>query len=115
AEKAVELTRFNRTPDDVKDFYLIVSGSVEGQTINSRKVFAQFWKVLGTDSPVIGVVIPGYRDTSRIFFDQIQLANKAGVDMIVMDAQWVGWTQGGYSGGVDSGQGIARDAYAFAS
>jgi hypothetical protein len=114
AEKAIELSRFHRTPDDVKDFYLNVTGSVEGQTINPRKIFAQLWKAPGVDSPVIGAVIPGYRDTGRTFADQVQLANKAGADMITMDAQWSGWTQGGHSGGVDSGQGIARDAYAFA-
>lgn len=115
AEKAVELARQDRTPDDVKDFFLNVSGSVEGQPINPRKIFAQLWKSSAGTASVIGAVIPGYRDTGRTFADQIQLANKAGADMVAMDAQWGGWTEGGHSGGVDSGQGIARDAYGFAS
>jgi hypothetical protein len=115
AEKAIELTRYGRTPAEVKDAFLNVTGSVEGTTISARKIFCQLWPSKTGTATVIGAVIPGYRDTGRTFYDQIKLANDAGADMVAMDAQWSGWTQGGHSGGVDSGQGIARDAYAFAS
>jgi hypothetical protein len=110
------LTRYGRKPDEVEDKFIDVSGSVEGQTVNPRHIFIQRWKATGgVDAKTIGAVFPGYRDDGRIFLEQVQMANKAGADMVTMDAQWSGYTTGGHAGGVDSGQGIARDTYGFAA
>jgi hypothetical protein len=115
-QKAIVLTRYGRKPSEVEDAFIDVSGSVDGVTINPRHIFTQRWKATNSvDAKVIGAVFPGYLDDGRIFLQQVQLANQAGADMVTMDAQWTGYTTGGHEGGVDSGQGIARDTYGFAA
>ena len=115
-QKAIVLARYGRKPSEVEDAFIDVSGSADGVTINPRHIFTQRWKATNNvDAKVIGAVFPGYLDDGRIFLQQVQLANQAGADMVTMDAQWTGYTTGGHAGGVDSGQGIARDTYGFAA
>ena len=37
---------------------------------------------------------PGFQETGRNFYEQIQLLNQQGHDVLVMDHQWAGYTSG---------------------
>jgi alpha-beta hydrolase superfamily lysophospholipase len=61
------------------------------------------------------VISPGFQETGRNFYEQISKFNKTGNDVIVMDHQWAGQTNGGEPGGLDRGFGVARDVAAMAA
>ncbi|MFZ5471435.1 MAG: alpha/beta hydrolase [Myxococcota bacterium] len=111
AEKAVALVRFGRTPADVSEGLIEAKGKVDGQPIEARQVFWQRWKPIGPFSGKVVVLSPGFLQTGRNFYEQIQLLNRAGHEVVVMDHQWAGHGSG-KKGGIDRGFGIARDVAA---
>ena len=60
------------------------------------------------------MVSPGFQETGRNFYEQIQLLNNEGHDVVVMDHQWAGYTSG-KKGALDRGFGVARDVAAVAA
>jgi alpha-beta hydrolase superfamily lysophospholipase len=114
AEKAAALTRFDRHPGDVTEGFVTASGTVDGQRIASREVFWQRWKPIGPPSGKVVVLSPGFQETGRNFHEQIQLLNRQGHDVVVMDHQWAGYTRGN-PGGLDRGYGVARDVAAVSA
>jgi len=113
-EKAIALTRFGRTPDEVLDVIVPAKGSVDGKAIAPRDVFTQLWKPIGEPSGKVLVLSPGFLQTGRNFFEQIDLLNRQGHEVLVMDHQWAGYTSGP-KGGIDRGFGVARDVAAVAA
>src|SRR5262249_31778702 len=68
------------------------------------------------DTGVVGAFSPGFLNSGRIDVEQANLANAQGVGMFLLDPQWSYTAQGAHHpGGIDSGQGIARDSLGFAS
>jgi alpha-beta hydrolase superfamily lysophospholipase len=114
AQKAIALAKYGRTPADVTEGFVDAAGSVDGQAIAPRKIFWQEWKPIGKPSGRLVVISPGFQETGRSFYDQINLMNKEGDDVIVMDQQWAGYSQGS-PGGLDRGFGVARDVAAVAA
>lgn len=115
AQKAIALTRYGRTPNDVTEGFVKASGSVAGEAIAPREVFWQRWKPTAAPSGKVVVVSPGFQETGRNFYEQIAKLNALGHDVIVMDHQWAGQTRGGSAGGLDRGFGVARDVAAVAA
>lgn len=115
AQKAIALTRMERTPSEVTDGFVRAAGKVNGHQIPEREVFYQRFKPVGEPSGKMVVMFPGFLQTGRNFYEQVQLLNKQGHDVIVMDQQWAGQTKGGKDGGVDRGYGITRDVAAVAA
>lgn len=113
-EKAIALTRFGRKPGDVADGFVQARGSVDGRKIQPRDVFVQHWKPIAEPSGKMVVVSPGFLQTGRNFYEQIDLLNRQGHDVLVMDHQWAGYSSGP-KGGIDRGFGIARDVAAVAA
>src|SRR5581483_11922650 len=114
AQKAIALDHYGRTPADVTEGFVDARGSVAGQAIAPRRIFWQRWKPIGRPSGRLVVISPGFQETGRNFYEQIQLLNKEGDDVIVMDHQWAGYSDGS-PGGLDRGFGVARDVAAVAA
>ena len=114
AEKALALARFGRDPSQVTERFVEAKGSVDGQKIADRKVFTQTWAPIGTPSGKTVVISPGFQETGRNFYEQIDLLNRQGHEVVVMDHPWAGYTQGD-KGGIDRGYGIARDVASVAA
>ena len=110
-EKAIALTRFGRKPEDVVDAFVSAKGSVDGQAIAPREVFTQRWKPVGEPSGTVVVLSPGFLQTGRNFYEQVDLLNRQGHEVLVMDHQWAGYSSGP-KGGIDRGFGVARDVAA---
>lgn len=115
AQKAIALTRMERTPADVTEGFITAAGKVDGHKIEKRELFWQRFKPQGEPSGKLVVMFPGFLQTGRNFYEQVALLNKEGHDVMVMDQQWAGQTKGGKSGGVDRGYGISRDVAAMAA
>ncbi len=115
AQKAIALTRLGRSPADVTDHFVRASGSVDGKAIAPRDVFFQHFAPVGPPSGKMVVVSPGFQETGRNFYEQIDLLNRQGHDVVVMDHQWAGQTKGTKPGGLDRGFGVARDVAAVAA
>jgi len=124
AEKAVTLDTYRRTPAEVTEHYVTARGSVDGQPIDPRRIFVQTWaavkepssadgKMLPNDSPrgKIIVLSPVYMETVRHFYAEVDALSRAGNDVLVMDHQWAGFSDG-RRGVVDRGFGVARDVAA---
>jgi alpha-beta hydrolase superfamily lysophospholipase len=114
-QKAVTLTRMERTPADVTEGFVKAAGSINGHKIADREIFWQRFKPIGEASGKVIMIAPGFLQTGRNFNEQVLLLNKQGHDVIVMDQQWAGQTKGGKAGGVDRGYGISRDVAVMAS
>lgn len=128
AEKAVALDTYRRTPAQVSDAYVTARGSVDGRPIPTRQIFVQHWApvqegAIGADGKLVAhaaptgkvfVISPGYQETGRNFYKQIDALTRQGHDVVVMDHQWAGYTEGS-PGGIDSGFGVARDVAAVAA
>lgn len=112
AQKTIDLVRFGRTPKDVVDGFVSARGTVDGEPIAPRDLFFQRWKPLGEPSGTVVVVAPGFQQTGRNFLEQVQLLNRQGHEVLVMDQQWAGHSDG-TPGGVDRGFGITRDVAAM--
>jgi pimeloyl-ACP methyl ester carboxylesterase len=111
AQKSIALERIGRDPTTITDKFIDAKGSVDGERISDRRVFTQHFPPTGTPTGNVVVVSPGFLETGRTFYEQIDALNKAGHDVVVMDHQWAGQSQGS-PGGIDRGFGIARDTAA---
>lgn len=114
AQKAIAITRLERSPAEVTEGFIKASGSVNGETIADRQLFYQRFAPLGEPSGKLVLISPGFQETGRNFYEQIQLLNQQGHDVMVMDQQWAGQSDG-EAGGLDRGYGVARDVAAMAA
>lgn len=121
AEKAAALRRFHRRPRDVTEGFIHAkAGLVAGQPIAARRIFYQRWQPAGRATGTVVVISPGFQETGRNFYEQIDLLTRRGHEVIVMDHQWAGYTcradAAGTAnrGGLDRGFGVARDVAAVA-
>ncbi len=114
AQKAIALTRLGRTPSEVTDHFVTAGGSVNGRDVPDRDIFTQRFKPTGEPSGKVLVLSPGFQETGRNFYEQIDKLNQLGHEVVVMDHQWAGQTDG-KKGGLDSGFGVARDVAAVAA
>ena len=111
-EKAMALVRYGRRPSEVTEEFIRTQATIEGTTLDPRDIFVQRWRPIGTPSGKMVVVGPGFPQTGRSYYEQIQLLNKQGHEVVVFDQQWSGYTagpEGVKKGGIDSAEGIARD------
>tara|TARA_B100000609_G_C17222795_1_gene441759 strand:- start:8878 stop:10164 length:1287 start_codon:yes stop_codon:yes gene_type:complete len=111
-QKAIALERMGRTPAEVTEGFVTAAGKVDGQEIPPRELFYQRFAPSSTPSGKVIVLSPGFQETGRNFYEQIEQLNKEGHDVIVMDHQWAGQSDG-QPGRVDSGFGVARDVAAM--
>ncbi|MCB9642192.1 MAG: alpha/beta fold hydrolase [Myxococcales bacterium] len=114
AQKAIALERMGRHPSEVTEGFVQAAGRVNGEEIAPRDVFWQRFKPTAPPSGKVVVLSPGFQETGRNFYEQIQKMNALGHDVIVMDHQWAGQTDG-VPGGLDRGFGVARDVAAVAA
>jgi alpha-beta hydrolase superfamily lysophospholipase len=114
SQKAIALLRMGRTPDTVVDHLVHAAGSMNGQAISPRRIFTQHFKPTAESSRSMIVVVPGYLETGRNFYQQIVRWSAAGHDVVVMDQQWAGQTDGA-PGSIDRGFGVMRDVAAVAA
>jgi alpha-beta hydrolase superfamily lysophospholipase len=114
-QKAIALTRMGRTPDDVTEGFVNARGTVNGTAIQPRQIFWQRFKPTGNPNGKLIVISPGFQETGRNFYEQVTKLNQQGNDVILMDHQWAGQTNGGEPGGLDRGFGVARDVAAVAA
>jgi alpha-beta hydrolase superfamily lysophospholipase len=112
AQKALMLDKIGRSPSEVTEGFIQASGRVDGQEIAPRKLFWQRFQPIGEPSGKVIVLSPGFQETGRNFVEQVQMMNKLGHDVIVMDHQWAGQSEGS-PGGLDRGFGVARDVAAM--
>jgi pimeloyl-ACP methyl ester carboxylesterase len=111
-EKAAALVRFGRTPSEVTEGFYKAEGSVDGQRIAPRNLFWQHWAPVGKPSGLSVLVLPGFLQSGRSFYEQVDLLTRQGHDVYVMDQQWAG-NSSGKAGGIDRGFGITRDVAAM--
>jgi alpha-beta hydrolase superfamily lysophospholipase len=111
AHKAITLARIGRTPRDVTEAFVVAKGKVAGKEIPETRVFTQRFRSIGEPTGDVVVCSPGFLETGRVFIDQVQRLNQAGIDVIVMDHQWAGHTRG-KRGGIANGESIALHAAA---
>lgn len=115
AQKAIYLSRMNRNPKDVTEGFIKASGTVNDISIDDRNIFWQRFKPLSSPNGKVVLISPGFQETGRNFYEQINKLNKEGYDVITMDHQWAGYTKGGQAGGLDRGFGASRDVAVMAS
>lgn len=114
AEKVLALLEFGRTPADVTETFIRTTSTVKGaEELAPRDLFVQRWKPIGKPSGKVFVLSPGFLETGRNYYEQAQLLNAEGHDVVILDQQWAGYTadaqHGVKKGGIDRGFGIARD------
>jgi pimeloyl-ACP methyl ester carboxylesterase len=113
AEKALALLRYDRRPSEVTETFVRTTAQVKGAAIANRDLFVQRWRPIGKPSGKVFVIAPGFLETGRNYYEQAQLLNKQGHEVVIMDQQWAGYTadaqKGVVKGGIDRGFGIARD------
>ena len=114
AQKAGALVRFGRRPDEVTEGFLTADGSVDGQPIAPRRLFWQHWAPVATPSGKLILVSPGFQESGRHFYEQIDALNRAGHEVVAVDQPWTGYSDGA-PGGIDRGYGVARDVAAAAA
>lgn len=113
-QKAINLLRFNRKPSDVVEGFVKSDGKVNGIKIESRDIFWQRFKPISAPNGKMILFSPGYQETGRNFYEQIDKLNKIGFDVVVMDHQWGGQTKVQYQGVLDRGYGLALDVASMA-
>ena len=117
ADKAIAALRFDRSPSNISERMVHASGSVNGEKIDARELFTQRWPARtpeegGTPRKDTTIVLaPGFLESGRNYYEQADLLNKQGYDIVIMDQQWAGMSTG-KKGGIDRGFGIARDVAA---
>ena len=113
ATKAIELERIGRTPEQVTEGFVRAAGGVGAEKIETRNIFWQRFKPdADKASGKVVVMSPGFKETGENFYEQIAMLNAKGHDVIVMDHQWGGMSDGD-AGGLDSLFGAARDVAAM--
>ncbi len=110
-QKAATLLKAGRTPADVSELTVNASGSVDGQPIDARTLFAQRYKAQGPANGTTIVIAPGFLETGRSYAEQALALSAKGYEVVVFDQQWAGMSTGN-AGGIDRGFGIARDVAA---
>lgn len=113
-EKAIALERLGRHPKDVTEGFITAAGSVDGHEIATRQLFHQRFRPIGEASGQVILVSPGFQETGRDFQDLIHELCLRGHDVVAMDHQWAGYSEG-RPGGMDSGFGVARDVAAMSA
>lgn len=115
AQKAIALVRLGRTPAELTEGFVSAKGQVNGVKIADRELFWQRFHPQGEPTGKVIVMLPGFLQTGRNFYEQADALSKAGHDVLIMDQQWGGQTKGGEAGHVDRGYGITRDVAAMAA
>jgi len=110
--KAVALARLGRTPSEVTEGYCTASGSVAGIRLLPREIFWQRFKPIGSANGRFVIVSPRFGETGRDYYDAIRAMNHQGFDVVVMDHQWAGQSEG-KAAELDRGYGVARDVAAI--
>lgn len=111
-DKAIALTRLGRTPSQVSEGFVPAAGSVMGVPIAPRELFYQHFHPIGEPTGKVVVLSPGFQETGRDFHAVADALSKKGHDVILMDHQWAGHSDGA-PGGIDSARGVARDVAAM--
>lgn len=114
-QKAIALVRLGRTPAELTEGFVSAKGQVNGVKIADRELFWQRFHPQGEPTGKVIVMLPGFLQTGRNFYEQADALSKAGHDVLIMDQQWGGQTKGGEAGHVDRGYGITRDVAAMAA
>lgn len=107
--KASQIQRMGLEPSRVTDAVLQVSGQVNGVRTKSQGVFTQ--RFAPTPEKATGKVLvlsPGFQETGRSFEKQISEMLDRGYDVVAMDHQWSGHSDG-EAGSFDSAEGLARN------
>ncbi len=112
--KAVALARLGRSPLEVTEGFCTASGSVDGVRLFPREIFWQRFKPLGTANGRLVIVSPRFGETGRDYYDAIQAMNHEGFDVVVIDHQWAGQSEG-KAAEIDRGFGVARDLAAVSA
>ncbi len=112
--KAVALARLGRSPLEVTEGFCTASGSVDGVRLFPREIFWQRFKPLGTANGRLVIVSPRFGETGRDYYDAIQAMNHEGFDVVVVDHQWAGQSEG-KAADIDRGFGVARDLAAVSA
>lgn len=113
--KASQLQRLGMQPSDLTDVVLKASGSVNGVQTRDQNIFAQHFRApadLATGKVV--VVSPGFQETGRSFEAQIKEMLQRGYDVVAMDHQWSGHSDG-EEGSFDCAEGLARNVAAVSA
>ncbi|MCP4500629.1 MAG: hypothetical protein GY822_11775 [Deltaproteobacteria bacterium] len=113
-QKTIQLTRMERGPATVKDAYVSAKGSFDGKPLQDRAIFTQRYLPTAEPSGQVVVLSPGFQETGRNFEKQIAAMNASGHEVVTLDHQWVGQSDGSPVG-LDRGAGVARDVAAVAA
>ncbi len=107
--KASQLQRMGLDPSRVTDVVLEVSGQVNGIKSKPQRIFTQrFAPAPDKDINKLVVLSPGFQETGRSFEKQISEMLDRGYNVVAMDHQWSGHSDG-ESGSFDSAEGLARN------
>ncbi len=110
--KATQLTRMGLHPGQVTEHFVSATGQVDGEKIKDRQLFLQRYAPAPEDANGKVIVLsPGFAETGRHFESQIGALVKEGYDVVTLDHQWAGRSDG-EKGGFDSVKGLARDVAA---
>ena len=109
--KAVAMARLGRTPANVTEGFCTASGSVDGVRLLPREIFWQRFKPTGQAIGRFVVVSPRFGETGRDYYDAVCAMNQEGFDVVVLDHQWAGQSEGSPAE-LDRGYGVARDVAA---
>ena len=110
-KKALSLRLLNREPHHVTEGFLTASGNVDGRRIEPREIFWQRFRPLVQPSGKMVVISPEFGATGRDYYGVASQLNALGYDVLLMDHQWAGHSEG-TRGYLDSGFGVARDVAA---
>ncbi|MCA9664212.1 MAG: alpha/beta hydrolase [Myxococcales bacterium] len=124
AERAAALAHYKRSPGDLNAYTINraelklagVGPKGEDVHVSSRRIYQEEWKHGGSGKAKARVlVLPGYQETGRSYYELANSLNKIGCDVALPDQQWAGYTKspGGMPGQIDSGFGVAADAAAL--
>jgi hypothetical protein len=120
SEKARLIAAYDHDPNDITEGFIEVDVShVYGHEISGRRIFYQRFRPRGRASGKVFVVSPGFQETGRNFYDQIDELCKLGHEVIAMDHTWAGYTTDldgrRNPGGFERGFAVARDVAAVAA
>lgn len=110
--KALSLSKLSRLPSDVSEGFLTASGNVDGRRIEPREIFWQRFRPMVKPRGHMVVISPAFGGTGRDYYESATQLNSLGYDVLLMDHQWAGHSDG-MRGYLDSGFGIARDVAAI--
>ncbi len=110
--KASQLQRLGLEPSQVTDVVLKASGAVHGVATKPQRIFAQrFRPSADKDLGKVVVLSPGFQETGRSFEAQIAEMLDRGYNVVAMDHQWSGHSDG-EAGSFDRAEGLARNVAA---